>query len=85
MYIDFAVSLSKMKERKLEGSRYVFQGKMENMQFFSVAHNKIVCLIAVRHCEFQKNTICHVITKRNTKINLVFLKGSYGKIKVSQM
>jgi hypothetical protein len=39
------MSVSKRKKSKLEDEGHVFQEKWENMYFFSVVHDKIVCLI----------------------------------------
>jgi hypothetical protein len=39
------MSVSKMKKRKLEAEGRVFQQKWENVIFFSVVRDKIVCII----------------------------------------
>jgi hypothetical protein len=39
------MSVSEMKKRKLEDECRVFQEKWENMYFFSVVRDKIVCLV----------------------------------------
>jgi hypothetical protein len=55
-----------MTKIKLEDEGRVFQEKWENLYFFSVVYDKIICLICNKGYQCQKNTICAVITKLYT-------------------
>jgi hypothetical protein len=39
------MSVSKVKKRRIEDERRLFQAKWEDMHYYSVVRDKIVCLI----------------------------------------